>query len=67
MNVRNKKIKIKFLLATFLFIVYISFFLVNCYIHPFGEEEYDVLLKHANGHFSKSVNENTRVEKSAVI
>ena len=67
MNVRNKKIKIKFLLVTFLFILYISFFLINCYIHPFGEKECDVLLKHANGQFSKSVNENTRVEKSPVI
>ena len=40
---------------------------ITAFIHPVGEEEYDVLLQLANGKFSKSVHERTRVEKSAII
>ena len=40
---------------------------MNGFIHPVGEEEYNVLLKLANGKFAKPVNERSRVEKSAVI
>ena len=62
MNVKSKKMKIKVLLVVFIFIVYISVFLVN-YIHLISKEEYDVLLKLINRKFKKSVKERTRVQK----
>lgn len=67
MNVKKKEIKLKFLLAAFLFIAYILSFFVNCYIHATGQEEFDVLLKLVNDQFSKSVKKRMRVEKLAVI
>lgn len=60
--------RIKLYFALVFFIVCILFVgNVDCYIHPIGEDEYEVLLSLANGNFQKPVKDRTNVEKSAVI
>lgn len=54
-------------LILFLFTSLVLTTFVNCFIHPVGEEEYDVLLLLAKGEFNKPVKERSQVEKAAVI
>ena len=52
----------------FVYIVHVSINLVNCgFIHPVGEEEYQVLLSLAAGNFATPKRERSNIEKAAVI
>ena len=56
--------KYAFMIISFLFFMNI---IVNCFIHPVDEEEYNILLKLANGNFLTPVKDPTTKEKSAVV
>ena len=55
-------------LIFFVHIVLVSIDFVNCgFIHPVGEEEYQVLLSLAAGNFGTPKCERLNVEKAAVV
>ena len=54
-------------LIFFVHIVLVSIVFVNCgFIHPVGEEEYQVLLSLVAGNFATPKRERSNVEKAAV-
>ena len=56
------------MLIFFAHIVLVSIDFVNCgFIHPVGEEEYQVLLSLAAGNFVTPKSERSNVEKAAVV
>ena len=56
------------MLIFFAHIVLVSIDFVNCgFIHPVGEEEYQVLLSLAAGNFATPKSERPNVEKAAVV
>ena len=55
-------------LIFFVHIVLVSIYFVNCgFIHPVGEEEYQVLLSLAACNFATPKRERLNVEKAAVV
>ena len=55
-------------LIFFVYIVHVSIDFVNCgFIHPVGEEEYQVLLSLVAGNFATPKPERWNIEKDAVV
>ena len=64
----NHKVSFSFVLIVYslLFINFVTF-VVDAFIHPVGEKEYEVLIKLAAGQFSTPKNERSNIEKAAIV